>query len=143
MFSLLDKSGRDRGSITLWFLLASVAMIIVLGLAVDLGGQVYTQQRARGVAAQAARTAGQQIGAPQAIRGTAVEASPARAAQAARNYLRASGMAGSVDVNGTTVVVHTSDIYKTKFLSIIGLNTLPATGKAEVRIVRVLNGAER
>ena len=44
-------------------------MIILVGLAVDLGGQVHAQQHARDVAAQAARAGGQQLQAGRAIRG--------------------------------------------------------------------------
>lgn len=134
---------RDRGSITLWFVLSCFAMIIIVGLAFDLGGQVHAEQRAQAVAAQAARAGGQQINAPQAIRGLGVETSPGRSAAAARAYLRSAGVSGSVSVRGTTLVVTTSDSYQTKFLSIIGLGTLTGHGKAEARIVRVLNGNER
>ena len=46
---------RERGSISLWMVTAAMAMIILAGLAVDLGGQVLTRQHAANVAAQAAR----------------------------------------------------------------------------------------
>jgi Flp pilus assembly protein TadG len=48
---------------------AAFAMIILAGLAVDLGGQVLTRQHASNVAAQAARAGGQQLQASRAIRG--------------------------------------------------------------------------
>ncbi len=134
---------HERGSITLWFVLSCTAMIIMVGLAVDLGGQVHTQQRAQAVAAQAARAGGQQINGPRAIRGIGVEASPAAAAQAARAYLRSAGVSGSVRVSGGTLTVRTSDVYHSKFLQIIGLSTLKATGRSDARIARVVNGSER
>jgi Flp pilus assembly protein TadG len=60
---------RERGSVSIWLATASLVMIILVGLAVDLGGQVHTQQRARDIAAQAARVGGEQVLAGPAIRG--------------------------------------------------------------------------
>src|SRR5829696_3209657 len=45
---------RERGSITLWAVTAAFAMIVLAGLAVDLGGKVHAQQHAIDVATQAA-----------------------------------------------------------------------------------------
>lgn len=133
----------ERGSISEWLALASVVMIIVVGLAVDLAGQVHAQQHARDVAAQAARVGGQQLAAPQAVRGMSVETDPYQAIQAARSYLSASDISGTVRmVDGTTLVVTTSDIYHPKFLSIVGLNSMRVTGESEARVVRVVGGAE-
>ena len=70
---------RERGSVTVWLALASFVMIVVVGLAVDLTGQVHAQQRARDLAAQAARVGGQQINTPRAIRGLGLETNAAGA----------------------------------------------------------------
>src|SRR5215218_652628 len=87
---------RQRGSVSLWMVTAAFAMIILAGLAVDLGGQVLTRQHASNVAAQAARAGGQQLQASRAIRGQGVRAHPAQAAAAARAYLAASDVTGTV-----------------------------------------------
>ena len=68
---------RERGSISIWLATTGFAMIVLVGLAVDLGGQVHAQQHARAVAAQAARTGGQQLPARAAIRGEAATADTA------------------------------------------------------------------
>ena len=61
---------RDEdGSITLWMVTASFAMMMLVGLAVDLGGQVHAQQRAHIVAGQAARAGGQEVQAAPAVQG--------------------------------------------------------------------------
>ena len=60
---------QERGSISIWLVTTGFAMIVLVGLAVDLGGQVHAQQHARAVADQAARTGGQQLQAPVAVRG--------------------------------------------------------------------------
>ena len=136
---------RDHGSVTIWLALASFTMIVLVGVAVDLSGQVYAQQHARDVAAQAARTAGQQIDAAAGVRGIGAQADPAQAIAAAKAYLVAAGVTGDVAIagGGTTITVTVADTYKTKFLSIIGLSSLRVTGTAETRVVRVVGGVER
>lgn len=136
--------GRDpeRGSVTVWLITSSLMMITVVGMAVDLTGQVYAQQRTQDIAAQAARAAGQRINTPAAMRGQSAQVSPAAAAQAARAYLTAAGITGSVTLNGPNLTVHTTDTYHTKFLSIIGLNSMPVTGQASARIARTTAGVE-
>src|ERR671910_66844 len=106
-----DSTNRDceRGSVSLWMVTAAMAMIILAGLAVDLGGQVLTRQHVNNVAAQAARAGGQQLQASRAIRGQGVRTDPALAAAAARSYLAASDVVGTVQLRGSTaVIVHTS-----------------------------------
>ena len=135
---------RERGSISLWMVTAAMAMIILTGLAVDLGGQVLSRQHVANVAAQAARAGGQQLQASRAIRGQGVRTDPALAAAAARSYLAASDVVGTVQLRGSTaVIVHTSATYHTKFLGVIGIDRLPVTGSAESRIVRTVQGVER
>jgi len=135
---------RERGSISLWAVTAAFAMIILAGLAVDLGGKVQAQQHAIDVATQAARAGGQQLDAAQAVRGHGTQIDPTLAAAAARAYLAASDLTGTVTTRGgSTVVVTTSGSYSTKFLGIIGISSLPVTGSAESRIVRVYQGTER
>jgi hypothetical protein len=139
------NSNRERGSVSLWMVTAAMAMIILTGLAVDLGGQVLSRQHVADVAAQAARAGGQQLQASRAIRGEGVSTDPALAAAAARSYLAAANdVAGTVQLRGSTaVIVHTSATYHTKFLGIIGIDRLPVTGSAESRIVRAVHGVER
>jgi Flp pilus assembly protein TadG len=134
----------ERGSVSIWIATCAMVMIILVGLAVDLGGQVYAQQHARDVAGQAARAGGQQLQVPAAVRGYAARADPARAAAAARAYLAGSNVTGSVAIRGgDTVVVHTTATYQTKFLGIIGIDSLPATGTGTARIARVVEGVRR
>ena len=135
---------RERGSVSIWLATASLVMIILVGLAVDLGGQVHAQQRARDIAAQAARVGGEQVLAGPAIRGQGVQSDTAAAKSAARDYLAAADVSGSVTIQeGGTLVVNTTDTYQTTFLSIIGLNRMTVTGHASARIVRAVGGEER
>ena len=128
----MSHSRRDKGSVTIWLALASFVMIVLVGVAVDLSGQVYAQQHARDIAAQAARTAGQQIDASRGVRGIGAQTNTAQAIAAAKSYIAAAGMEGDATVTGggTTITVSVVDTYETKFLSIIGLTSLRVTGSA-------------
>ena len=134
----------ERGSITAAIAMSAVPMIILAGLAVDVAGQVHARQHAIDVAAQAARTGGQQLQVARAVHGNDVRIDTSRAVAAARAFLTASDVTGRVTIRGgATVVVTTEATYDTKFLGIVGISTLTATGSAESRTVRSVNGTER
>ncbi|MFE7506713.1 pilus assembly protein TadG-related protein [Promicromonospora sp. NPDC057488] len=134
----------ERGSVSSWLVTSTFVMILGVGIAVDLTGQVHAQQHARDVAAQAARVGGQQLQGGAAIRGEGVRADPVQAVVAARNYLAAAGMSGTVSApGGEVVLVRTDDIYETKFLSFIGLSNMPVSGEGEARIARAVGGTEQ
>lgn len=135
---------RERGSISIWIATSGLVMIVLVGLAIDLGGHVHTQQRARDVAAQAARAGGQQLQAALAVRGLGAKADPGPAIAAASAYLAAADVTGAATLRGgDTVIVHTSATYRTKFLGLIGISALTVTGTAESRIARTVGGTER
>ena len=98
----------ERGAISVWFATASLVMIILVGMAVDLGGKVHTQQHARSVAAQAARTGAQEVQGSTAVRGEDLRVDITAAKSAAQDYLRAAGVEGTVTVIGgdTLMVTH-------------------------------------
>jgi Flp pilus assembly protein TadG len=134
----------ERGSISIWLVTTGFAMIVLVGLAVDLGGQVHAQQHARAVADQAARTGGQQLDAAVAVRGEGASPTPTCARQAATAYLTASGLTGTVAVTGgTTVTVNVRDTYPTTFLGIIGITSMTVTGHGQARITRSVEGVEQ
>ena len=134
----------EHGSITLWMVTASFAMMMLVGLAVDLGGQVHAQQRAHNVAGQAARAGGQEVQAAPAVQGRYVAINAAAARNAARDYLSTAGVNGTVSItDGTTITVSVTDTYRPTFLSIIGLGGLPVTGEASARLIRTVAGTEQ
>jgi len=134
----------ERGSVSIWLVTTGFAMIVLVGLAVDLGGQVHAQQHARAVADQAARTGGQQLDAAVAVRGEGAVTDTHLAGQAATAYLTASGLTGTVAVTGgTTVTVNVRDTYPTTFLGIIGITSMTVTGHGQARITRSVEGVEQ
>lgn len=133
----------ERGSVSVWLALAAVALVLCVGIAVDLGGQVHAQQRARGIAAQAARTAGEEVAAAQAIRGQTPTVDVAAAKRAAQAYLAQAGVTGTVTIRSGNVDVTVTDTYAPMFLSSIGVGTLTVTGHSSARLVRAVQGTER
>ena len=134
---------RDRGSVSIWLAASGLVMIILVGLAVDLGGKVGAQQRAQDVARQAARAGGQQLQAGGAIRGDGLTVDPYAAQRAAQTYLAGSGMTGTASVvNGQTVHVTTTATYECTFLGIIGLSSFTVHGVADSRTTRSVDGVE-
>jgi Flp pilus assembly protein TadG len=135
---------RDRGSVSIWLAASGMVMIILVGLAVDLGGKVGAQQRAQDVARQAARAGGQQLQAAGAVRGDGVTVDPYAAQRAARTYLAGSGMTGTATVvAGQTVHVTTTATYQCTFLGIIGLSSFTVHGAADSRTTRSVDGVEQ
>jgi hypothetical protein len=140
----VTRRHNERGSISLWVVTATIVMMTLVGLAVDLGGQVHAQQRAHDVAAQAARAGGQQVEAAPAVEGRYVALDTAAARRAAEQYLAAAGVEGTVTITGgTTLVVRVTDIYEPTFLSMVGIGNLTVTGDASARLIRTTGGVER
>lgn len=140
----MTRHRDERGSISIWVVTSSFVMMVLVGLAVDLGGQVHAQQRARDIAAQAARAAGQQVEAAPAIQGEYLSIDPVAARMAANEYLLTNGIDGTVTVSGgDTINVSVNGTYTPRFLTFLGIARLDVTGKASARTVRSLGGAER
>lgn len=127
---------RDDGSMSLFFALVSVAILMVMGLLVDGGGALNATNRATSLAQDAARTAGQQIDPAQAIEGTAITIDPEAARGAAQDYLAAEDVQGNVQItdNGQTMTVTVHDTYTTYFAQLIGTSTITVTGTATAHL---------
>lgn len=134
----------ERGSVSALVILMATTVLVMVGLAVDAGGQVHALQEARSIAREAARVGGQQLQVPTAVRGHGAVADPERAAAAADAYLSAAGVSGSTTVTGPTAIrVDVTTTYDTKFLSVVGISSLSGTGQATSRITRSVDGVEQ
>jgi len=141
----MNRRAKDeRGSISIWMATATLVMIVLVGLAVDLGGQVQAKERAHDIAAEAARTGGEQVQAAPAIEGRYLAVDATAAKKAAEDYLAASGVTGTVTISdGNTITVTVTDTYSPKFLNIIGIGNLTVTSRVSARLIRSLGGNER
>ena len=139
------KCGLDeRGSVTVWLALSTFVMIVLVGLSVDLGGQVHAHERAHDLAAQAARAGGEEVEGASAVEGHGLTIDPVAARAAAERYLDAAGVTGSVAIaGGTTIMVTVRDAYDPQFLGVIGITHLDVTGTASARLIRTLGGNEQ
>ena len=125
----------DRGAIALFVVVFAVALLAAVGLVVDGGGKVRALQRADEAAREAARAGSQMLDLPAAVRGDGVRIDRAAAARAARAYLDAAGVEGTVAVHGNAVRVSTSVTYQPVFLGVTGVGPITVTGSASARPV--------
>jgi Flp pilus assembly protein TadG len=140
----LPRARDERGSIIVWLALASFAMTFLVGLAVDLGGQVHAHERAHDIAAQAARAGGEEVNGGSAIQGTGLTVNSAEARAAAQRYLDQAGVHGTVTVTGSdTITVTVHDSYRPQFLGLIGIHRLDITGTASAHLIRTLGGSQQ
>ena len=137
------RLASDEGSVTLFFCIAVVGLMVMVGLVVDGGAKVRALQRADRLAAEAGRAGGQAIDVLAAIAGDAPTLNPQAAVIATQAYLRANGVAGAVSVTdaGRALVVDVTTTTDTVFLGLIGVNTLTVHGSAKVILVRGVTGA--
>lgn len=135
----------ERGSVlSTGAVLLVTAFTLILGIAVDLSGQVQTKRQAFAVAAQAARVAGQQLDADRFLdSGGTVRLSNSTASRAAMDVIKGAGMTGSITIDDTQITVTATAQYGPVILPIVGIQTLPVTGTATARAVRALDGTER
>lgn len=138
------RAGAERGSVGVFVIVIATSFLIMVGLAVDVAGHIHAMQEARAVAREAARVGGQQVQMATGVRGRGAVADPGKAATAAEAYLYQAGVPGSASVSGpASISVTVTSTYPTKFLSIVGVGTLSATGTAEARITRSVEGVEQ
>lgn len=122
----------ERGQALSVFVAVSVlALLLVCGLVVDGGAQAAAARRAQAAAAQAARAAVDTT-ATARLAGGQPEAGAAVAA--ARQVLAAHGVDGDISLASGRVEVHTSTRVGTVFLSLIGIDSLAATGTATAEL---------
>ena len=134
----------ERGSITVWLAMFSLVVFVLIGLVVDGGGTVRTQQRAQDLAAQAARVAGEEVQPDPAISGQAALIQTSQARRAGLAYLTGAGVTGSVTIRAnSTVTVQVVDHYQPVFLTLIGVGRIDVTATATAQLNRVLEGQRR
>ena len=127
----------DRGGVTVFVAVCVLALIGIIGVAIDGGSKMRATERADYVAGEAARAGGQAIDPAEAISGNAIVVDPQDAAAAAQSYLRSAGATGTVSVSGDgkTLSVVVTGSYDTKFLSVVGIGSLSVTGHGKATLL--------
>lgn len=121
----------DRGSISLYFAIVTLAALMMAGLVLDGGAALATRERAADLATQAAR-AGAAALTPESLRGlpTGLQADPAAATRAADAVLSGGGATGQVQVSGASVTVTAHVPRHTVILSAVGLDDISQSASA-------------
>ena len=135
MIVRMGSTERERGSFSLLLAVLGIALLVAIGLVVDGGQYVTAAQLADNAAGEAGRAAGQHITSP-AVLGQQPEVDSTRAVQAARDYLAAAGVDGSVTATGSEITITTTVQRRPVLLTVAGVSTITATGSATVRLVR-------
>ncbi|MFJ8158460.1 pilus assembly protein TadG-related protein [Streptomyces sp. NPDC094468] len=136
--------GNDEGGITVFVAACVLALIGIIGVAVDGGGKMRAAEHADFIAGEAARAGGQAIDPADAITGRAIVVDPQAAAAAAQAYLRSARASGTVHVSddGKTVIVTVSASYATTFLSALGIASLPVSGQGKATLLHGVTAPE-
>ncbi|MGW0628520.1 pilus assembly protein TadG-related protein [Streptomyces sp. NPDC002758] len=134
----------DRGGVTVFVAVCVVALIGIIGVAVDGGSKMRATERADYIAGEAARAGGQAIDPAQAVTGKAIVVDPQNAQAAAQAYLRSAGANGTVSVSGDgrTLTVTITGTYATKFLSVVGIGHLAVTGHGTATLLHGVTAPE-
>jgi Flp pilus assembly protein TadG len=126
---------HELGSFSLMLAVLGIALLVAIGLVVDGGRYITAAQLADNAAGEAGRAAGQHISSA-AVLGQHPQVDTARAVQAARDYLTAAGVDGTVSVTGSEITITTTVERRPVLLTVAGVSTIAATGRASVRLVR-------
>ena len=126
----LRRRGPEHGSggISMYLLLAALALFVVFGLVVDGGAKARAIDRASQIAYEGARAGLTAVSPGQQIDPGAVE----RAVDA---YLAGQGATGHVTVEGTEVEVDATITAPTKVLRILGKDSWTITGHGSASLV--------
>jgi hypothetical protein len=136
---------RDRGGISVFAAIVTVPLLALGGLlAVDGLGKLRATERADALAMEAARAGAQAIDPAQAIVGDAVVADRTAAAAAAQAYLERAGTDGAVAIvaGGTRVQVTVRGSYETRFLTVVGVSSMPVAGHGQAALLHGVTNPE-
>lgn len=134
----------DRGGVTVFVAVCVVALLGIIGIAIDGGGKMRATERADHIAGEAARAGGQAIDPAKAISGEAIIVDPQNALAAAQAYLQSAGATGTVSVSGDgeTLTVAVSGTYETRFLPVVGIGSMPVTGHGTATLLHGVTAPE-
>lgn len=126
-----SRPGAERGSITLMLAAMFVGLLALFGIVVDGGTKLDAAQNADAVAQEAARAGAGRVSLSTAYTTGQFLVDQEQAVAAARAYLAGGGYTGTVVPQGRDSIRVTVTITKpTQVLSLIGINSVSATGSA-------------
>lgn len=126
------KVRDERGTVFPLVAVVSLALLAVTALVVDGGVMFAARRDLQGLADSAARAGAMAINQPLLRRSGHVELDPSLAEQAARDYLRTAGFAGSVQVRADTssVTVDLTQGHPTVMMGLVGIRSMQTAAHA-------------
>lgn len=147
--SLLGHPRRDgppeRGSVTLWLVIMTVAMIAAIGLVYDGGMALAAKGQAIADAYGAARAGAEALDQGSFARGGAILPDDAAATTAAQAFLAQAGVApgqSTITVNGAVVTVSVHLSSPAAILAAVGGKAFSVVGQGSARAVYGVRGPE-
>jgi hypothetical protein len=135
-------SAADRGSLTLMLAVLFVALLALAGVVIDGGAKLTAAENAAAIAQEAARAGAGMVNQAAAHENGSFVVDEDQAVAAADAYLSGAGYAGRATagpgIDEIQVMVRVSQ--PTKVLSIIGIDTIRATGRATANLVSGVTG---
>lgn len=137
-----SKRPRDRGSLTLTLAVLFPVLLAFAGLVIDGGNELAQRENAAAAAQEAARAGAGMVNRSAAYSSGTFTVDTPQALAAARSYLSSAGYSNyTVTATGPeTIAVTVSITVPTRVLSIIGVKTMTATGRATARLVTGIAG---
>jgi Flp pilus assembly protein TadG len=138
------RRGDDRGSLTLMLAVMFVALLALAGVVIDGGAKLAEAENAAAIAQEAARAGAGIVNQATAHETGSFVVSQDQAITAAQAYLASAGVTdytvgpGPDGADTIVVTVHLSE--PTRVLSIIGIDSMPATGTATANLVSGVTG---
>jgi hypothetical protein len=129
----------EAGVLTAFVAVLAVALLAIVGLAVDCGRAISAQVLAADEAGQAARVGAAQLSL-NALRDGRLEINEAHAVQMAEQYMELAGHPGTASVHGGIVTVRVEEAMPTTILGIVGVQSIEVSATASASDVSGVTG---
>lgn len=138
---LAIASREERGTVTAFVTVMTLAMLMAAGLVLDGGNLLAARREAMDVAGQAARAGAQAVDLD-ALRRRSTDLDASAAVAEARSFLASRGYSGSVVVAGDRVRVTVEARRDLGLLRLVGLTSAAVSGTGHARLVRGVREGE-
>jgi len=134
------RTGDDSGQVTPFVVILTIALIAFAGLVLDAGMALSAKVQALDAAQAAARAGAQQLNLTAYREHNVAELDPPRAEAAARGWLSAAGLDGTVTATTITVTVTVRRSTRTQLLQLVGVRSLDVSATATATAVHGVTG---
>jgi hypothetical protein len=140
-----EPGQAECGSLTLMLAVLFISLLALVGLVIDGGAKVTLAENATSIAQEAARAGAGMVNTATAYANGSFVVDESQAVNAADQYLANAGYQGSAQPGATanSIQVTVTVTRPTEVLSIIGIDSMSATGKATATLVTGVTGAGR